>query len=209
MSSTILTKSIAGAGLAGGIAGGSYLASPYLLPKKEESPNTTIEDHINSLKLKLISSLEQSKVAKQWEEEYKLDEANIKASMPEASTWEKFKEWCGTSLQLKKSEHESLVSKVQKWCTIGTIEDRISRKSGKSLISEEGATDDWEKIYTTNNQSADRTALGLEGSPNNTKKQSDIDAIKAFCKQEKKKDFLAENKESSFDRVEKWCTKTS
>ncbi|AEW45854.1 hypothetical protein MHC_04990 [Mycoplasma haemocanis str. Illinois] len=209
MSSTILVKTIAGAGLAGGMAGGSYLVSTYLFPRKDQFSNKTIQDHINSLKLKLISSLDKSKVAKQWEEEYKLDEANIKSAIPEAITWEKFRDWCETSLQLKKSEHENLVSKVQKWCTVGTIEDRISRKSGKSLISEEGFTSDWENIYTTNNQAADRKTLGLEENQNSGKKQTDIETIKSFCRVEKRKDFLADKKGDSFDKVEKWCTKSN
>ncbi|AEG73625.1 hypothetical protein MHF_1389 [Mycoplasma haemofelis Ohio2] len=191
---------LAGVGAAGsGLAGGAYLL------KKTD----TIQDHIKSLNLELISSLETSKVSAQWEAEFNLGKESIKASISSIDSWEKLKNWCSESLKAKSEGNGDLISKVRKWCVLGTIEEKLARKKGIEFISDTDS-EGWEKIYTDNSVSTDREAIGLAGTKNDSQnKDSDKQKIKDFCNTKKTEKFLAETKTTSADRVEKWCTKTS
>ncbi|AEG73594.1 hypothetical protein MHF_1358 [Mycoplasma haemofelis Ohio2] len=189
---------LAGAGAAGGgLAGGIHLL--------KSTP--TIQDQLKSLEL--ISSLDPSKVDAQWNEEFTLDSERIKAAIPSVNSGQELKNWCSDSLKKESKGNDDLIVQVKKWCTIGTIEERLSRKKGKAFIVDTEDTE-WEKIYNNNTTGSDRKAIGLdENKDDSAKKDSDKKAIKAFCTKEKGNKFLAETKTTSADRVEKWCMKSS
>ncbi|AEW45850.1 hypothetical protein MHC_04970 [Mycoplasma haemocanis str. Illinois] len=188
----------AGVGAAGGgLAGGIHLLKS----------TSTIQDQLESFEL--ISSLHPSKTDAQWNAEFTLDSEKIKEVIPLVNSGQELKKWCSESLKKKSKGNDDLIAKVKRWCVVGTIEERLSRKKNKTFILDTEDSE-WEKIYNSNTTGSDRKAIGLDENKNDSsKKDSDKQAIRSFCTKEKGNKFLAETKTTSADMVEKWCMKTS
>ncbi|CBY93345.1 hypothetical protein HF1_13370 [Mycoplasma haemofelis str. Langford 1] len=197
------TAVLTGTAATGGIVGGGFLANSLIYK------SNTLEDHLKSKNLILISSLGSEKEGKQWSAEFELDQVEIKKYNDKIISGEKLKEWCQKNVKLELEKHEDLVPYLEKWCVLGTIESRISRSSGKELITE-GDSRGWESVYNTNSAENLRTKIDLQGTKdqNSGKKDEDIKKIKAFCTANKGKTFKAEEKTSVYDVVVEWCTKT-
>ncbi|AEG73606.1 hypothetical protein MHF_1370 [Mycoplasma haemofelis Ohio2] len=198
---------LTGVAATGGMVGGGFLAHSLTSKNNQEK---TLESHFKSRNLTLISFLDDAKEGKQWSEEFSLDQEAIKKYNNKITTGEELKSWCWNNMKLKVEGNKELVPYVEKWCILGTVESRISRTKGKELISD---SDDsgWTTIYDTNNTEDVRTKIKLTGAkgsaPNN--KEADLKVIKGFCSENKAKTFLAEEKETVYNLVLKWCTKDS
>ncbi|AEW45258.1 hypothetical protein MHC_01960 [Mycoplasma haemocanis str. Illinois] len=181
--------------------GGGVFTIKYIYDK---SSSISIESHLKYKNLTLISSLNS---ASQWDEEYKLDKDAIKAVIKVANDSEggtKLKEWCSQQLSKPFKESEDL-SKIERWCTVGKISQRIPK--GKELLNNESETSEWEKIYNKNVDQSERNKIALSNSKGDGTKDNDLSTIKKFCSDNKDKPFLADKKTTEYDLVNLWCIK--
>ncbi|AEG72796.1 hypothetical protein MHF_0524 [Mycoplasma haemofelis Ohio2] len=187
-------------GAASAIGGGAFTAK-YIY---DRSSSISIESHLKSKNLTVISSLNSTS---QWEEEYKLDKDAIKAEIQITNDNEggtKLKEWCSQQLSKPFKEGEDL-SKIERWCTVGKISQRIPK--GKELLQDGAESSEWEKLYNKNTDQSERSKLSLASSKEDGTKNSDLTAIKKFCSDNKDKPFLADRKATEYDLVILWCIK--
>ncbi|AEG73609.1 hypothetical protein MHF_1373 [Mycoplasma haemofelis Ohio2] len=188
-------------GLSGVAAAGTGLTGYYLYSKSPQ--DDSIRSKLSSFRL--ISSLSKEEVEKQWKAEFEIDKDEIKKVIThitdENKGGEALSKWCGENLD--KPAKEPLLTNVKRWCTIGSIESRISKD--KTFIGE--AEQDWESKWSQHSTTEKRKKIGLTQTKGDGTKENDVAAIKAWCNQNRSKDFLAKEKEAVYDEVVSWCVK--
>ncbi|CBY93181.1 hypothetical protein HF1_11730 [Mycoplasma haemofelis str. Langford 1] len=178
-------------------AAGGY----YVLSSKEP----TIKEELKSKKFIPFSD------SSQWDEEFKSDSTNIKASIKalEGATdnngGSKLKEWCESQMELDAKKHSKSLELVSKYCLIRDLASQLSRK-GKTLLSSNSSESEWKATYSKRqNKSTSRAEVNLTGSA--WTETTDLPLIRKWCEDNSKKDFLASNKNDIYSKLENWCTK--
>ncbi|AEG73543.1 hypothetical protein MHF_1307 [Mycoplasma haemofelis Ohio2] len=191
-------------GLAGVSAVGAGSAGTYWYVTSSK----TVQDELTGMKLTSSLKLTQEEMKSQWQEAFTDDKDAIKAIISgitdDNNGGEALKNWCSSSLS--KSPEKSLVDNVKKWCTVYTVEEKAKRNK-KVLLNNESSTSDWKSVWTKNADSNKRTKIGLTGNKEENKKTQDVEAMKKWCDQKRKSEFLAKEKSTVYDVAIEWCSK--
>ncbi|AEG73476.1 hypothetical protein MHF_1238 [Mycoplasma haemofelis Ohio2] len=202
-----VAASLGGASAASAAAVGGY---HYIL-KKDTS--ISIRDALKESKL--ISSLPSESLVKQWQEEFKSDQENIKNSisiLKDASTPEeggrRLGEWCSSQMDLDSKEHSSIFELVKKYCLVRDLSSQLKRNK-KSVLGKDQESE-WKAVYQQRKtQQSTRADVGITDATwpsNNDKDAEELLVIQAWCEKTEKEEFLASDNNSKYDKLLKWCT---
>ncbi|AEW45778.2 hypothetical protein MHC_04610 [Mycoplasma haemocanis str. Illinois] len=205
MNSTYLLTAL---GAAGSLSVGVYLTRDHWMPQHEQKVKS-IEEALKGRRL--ISSLPENSLTKQWEAEFESASNEIKNllgnnSLNAQTGGVELSKWCSSKMSLNVDENMDVFKNVEKYCLIRSISSQLARKQ-KTLLKEEQA-DEWKSTYKKRQDTTSKRAdVGLSG--DNWTENDDLSKVKAWCTSNSEQEFLAsqEGTDSMYSKVLKWCTK--
>ncbi|AEG73640.1 hypothetical protein HF1_13280 [Mycoplasma haemofelis str. Langford 1] len=214
---TSLAKGLMGLGGMGSLAGGAYLAKPYMFPKGE-----SIEAKLNLDKWEILSTEGNDSAWNDIYGKYKTKElsdpsrfdSKIAKDEDQSTGLPKLKESC--KLALTQEFKESLYRTVTKWCVVPvSASDRLEKLGGYTKISVDKTSSNPDGDLWTRRETEFKTKLNENNAylgvslPSTTGSQSpsNIDLLKDGCKTHMDKKNYDGDFEGSMEKVKKWCGK--
>ncbi|AEG73637.1 hypothetical protein MHF_1401 [Mycoplasma haemofelis Ohio2] len=214
---TSLAKGLMGLGGMGSLAGGAYLAKPYIFP-----PKAKIEDKLEEDKWQVLNwegntnewdAIYEKYKSKELTDPSRFDEKIAKGE-DKSTGLTKLKESC--KLALTQEFKESLYRTVTKWCVVPvSASDRLIALGGyqKINVSESDTTTDdgtWKSRETEFKVKLqeNNAYLGVN-LPSTTGDQTaeNIKLLKKGCETHMNKKSYEDDFEGSMEKVKKWCGK--
>ncbi|AEW45795.1 hypothetical protein MHC_04695 [Mycoplasma haemocanis str. Illinois] len=196
-------------GSSGTLAAGAYLTKDSWMSSSKKRQEQTIANALQNRRL--ISSLQTSDLAKQWEEEFESDQETLKkllgdSSLDKSKGGKALSEWCDGKMSLDVDKNKEIFKNVEKYCLIRSVASQLERKQ-KTLLKE-NQEQEWKSTYNKRKStSSKRDDIGLNGADWNTDKESeDLPKVKEWCAANSGKDFLASDNNDIYTKVLKWCT---